>query len=414
MFGAPTVTQWLAESHKAAQRDTQDLVVRAEKARESVRRRVRRRRVEGEGSQLNAMVQHGTVAEMLVVTRVECSRSDEGRRTLDVYGPLTTLRRVLANWDSALGPLVIVGDPGYGKTVAALVAVQVLNPPDEPGRPVAEVLPLSERHHDGATTLSEWIGRRLAALYSVPEPVAREMVDAGMILPIFDGLDEVPHNKRNSCVDHIRAFAGRSDPGRPFVVTCRPDEFEDLRADWRAVGLGGFSVETILHALRGPAVAHDGWAKVEQRIRDGDARTYSVLSNLLRLSAMLRAYRGRDPSALIGLNDRELGPHLWDELLTRDTPHFRGATSSQVRKWLEFLATGMAARSKQRFWLHELWTFTPPEVRDPKQFRRDLRLALAVALALGLGVVWALATLNLGNGSRRRLRWRSDRAFHRH
>jgi hypothetical protein len=123
--------------------------------------------------------------------------------------------------------LVIVGGAGSGKTTLALLLLLALLEQSAPG-PVPVLFSLASwdpaREH-----LLTWLAHRLdqdfvglrAAAYGAG--AVRDLVNAGRILPILDGLDEMPESLRPYALTAInRALPSAS----PIVLTCRTAEYE--------------------------------------------------------------------------------------------------------------------------------------------------------------------------------------------
>lgn len=75
-------------------------------------------------------------------------------------------------------------------------------------------------------SLDNWIVRTLAAdYYAGREATARALLNRRQLLPILDGLDEIPESARRTAVLEINKAIGRD---RPIVVTCRTAEYRDV------------------------------------------------------------------------------------------------------------------------------------------------------------------------------------------
>lgn len=94
----------------------------------------------GEEGQLAKMVREGDpIAPM--TGRVDL---DAQRPRISVGEQLRPWSEITERWDAGTGRLVILGDPGYGKTVAALTLIKHINTRDDPGASIAELFPLTE------------------------------------------------------------------------------------------------------------------------------------------------------------------------------------------------------------------------------------------------------------------------------
>jgi NACHT domain len=132
------------------------------------------------------------------------------------------------------GRLVVLGEPGAGKTMLMVRLVLDLLARRGPGAPVPVLTSLAS-WDPRAQDLRRWLGLRLAtdhpALAAKRLPGRREctsieaLLDAGLVLPILDGLDEMPDDIRGPALTRI-SDALRA--GQQIVVTCRTEQYRAL------------------------------------------------------------------------------------------------------------------------------------------------------------------------------------------
>lgn len=121
--------------------------------------------------------------------------------------------------------LVILGDPGMGKTTLALLLLRELLERAEPDDPVPVLLSMSD-WDPGDEALSVWLARRLGEEYPALRATvfgpdaARSLVSQRRVLPILDGLDELPGDVRPAIL--VRLNESAADP---LVLTCRTAEY---------------------------------------------------------------------------------------------------------------------------------------------------------------------------------------------
>jgi serine/threonine protein kinase len=140
--------------------------------------------------------------------------------------------------------LLCVGSAGSGKTTQLLlVARQLLEGAQEE---VPVVLTLSSWKGEGLD-LEDWLTSELRSKYQVPFALSRAWLRRGLILPLLDGLDEVPAKYRSAAIRAInRAISQGRLPG--LLVTSRIKEYLDS-----GVRLG-LTIAVRLHPLRSATV----------------------------------------------------------------------------------------------------------------------------------------------------------------
>ncbi|MER6912570.1 NACHT domain-containing protein [Streptomyces sp. NPDC000594] len=127
--------------------------------------------------------------------------------------------------------LVVLGEPGAGKTVLLLQLTLDLIAVRAPDDPVPVIVELASWNPE-QQGFTDWLEQRLIVGYPAtasrdPSGVsrARKLLDRGMVLPLLDGLDELPDPL---CHQAVHTLNRSLDHRHPVVLTCR------LR-DWAAV-----------------------------------------------------------------------------------------------------------------------------------------------------------------------------------
>ncbi|MFN2497274.1 MAG: NACHT domain-containing NTPase [Pseudonocardiaceae bacterium] len=124
--------------------------------------------------------------------------------------------------------LVILGPAGAGKTTLAVQLLLHLLATWKPEQPVPVLLSLAGWDLAAAPRLQDWLADRLArdypAVRAVHPDAARALAEQGCVLPVLDGLDELPDDYRPKVITAINSSLPATDP---LVLTCRTDEFRD-------------------------------------------------------------------------------------------------------------------------------------------------------------------------------------------
>jgi hypothetical protein len=125
------------------------------------------------------------------------------------------------------GRLVVLGEPGSGKSVVTiLLALGLLDEHlRQAGGPVP-VLVSTSSWDPVIEPLDDWLVRTIADLYySGSQEIPRLLLNHGKLLTVLDGLDEIAETVRPDAVRALNHAIGRD---RPIVVTCRTAEYVDV------------------------------------------------------------------------------------------------------------------------------------------------------------------------------------------
>ena len=139
----------------------------------------------------------------------------EGETVVDVYDRV-----------DVMGRLLILGEPGSGKTTMLVELAQELleraETSEQDGVPV--IFELTGWGQSDKSLLG-WMVDELKLRYGVPRGVGKVWLLRGEIVPLLDGLDELGLEGQRDCVGAINEFVV-GDVGRRVVVCCRSEEYE--------------------------------------------------------------------------------------------------------------------------------------------------------------------------------------------
>lgn len=268
--------------------------------------------------------------------------------------------------------LVILGAPGAGKSVMALLLTLEMLTAREEGSPVPVLLSLSS-WNPTIEHLLAWIVRRIREdypglantdLYGHDAP--QRLLGEGKVIPVLDGLDEIPKELRAESISGIVRAFGRS---QPFIITCRIEEYEDAVASAGHV-LGSAAVVEIMPidisqiiaylSSLGPA-SQARWSPVFARLQqDPNGPIAIALSTPLAVWLARIAYSdaGSRPEELLDstrfYNQEAIEDHLLDAFVPAvynsrpsapgDRPRMR-VDPGDADRWLRFLARSLSRDS---------------------------------------------------------------------
>jgi transcriptional regulator with XRE-family HTH domain len=352
--------------------------------------------------------------------------------------------------------LVVLGEPGAGKTAFAVLLTLALLGDLNPGDPVPVLLPVSSWDPRGEH-LYDWLARTLADEYpglgnaaAYGSRAAQRLVAGGHVMPVLDGLDEKPAELHAAAIDAIDlATAG----GRPFVLTCRGAEYERavlrggaILASAAVVEMQPVGVEEAARFLtaREPA-GQPRWQPVIEHMRTCPRGALAqAMSTPLMVDLARAAYDGpvAEPAGLAdaaGFPDSaSIEEHLLDALLPAAYPRQVSQLSAaggirlavllpyepeQASRWLTFLARHLlSARTRDLEWW-QLAAGIPPVTRGliftlppavmfsvTGELAGGLRMALVAGLAFGLAGFAANATGRRHEPQRAEMRFRGTAA----
>ncbi|MFD4724779.1 NACHT domain-containing protein, partial [Streptomyces seoulensis] len=236
---------------------------RADHARQRVRRYTRRVWVDGGlHHRLDGTVSLATPLRERPYAVDRGWLSDGGRRGA---GPEETGHppRGIAEWaGESGGRLLILGEPGAGKSTQLLHLAEALLGSQEPEDTArCPVVLLLSTWQPSTGSFDRWLVAELREHYQVDPALTDRWLRDGTLTLLLDGLDEVPEEGRSLCLEALNAFL--RDPSYADVrvaLTCRSAEYDRLPARLAldgGVSLAPVEVAEAQRAFRaaGPALA---------------------------------------------------------------------------------------------------------------------------------------------------------------
>lgn len=295
-----------------------------------------------------------------------------------------TSSQILNVFDSANGNLLILGEPGSGKTITLLQLADELvrRAEADPKHPIPVILNLSS--WEEAMPLEAWLIQELRGKYFMPLPVAQSWISKDIMTLLLDGLDEVPEDKRATCIAAINAY--RQDHGPAQVAVCsRRIDYENqpqrLHLD-AALIIQPLSQQQIHHFL-----ARHSQGSVVATTLDQDKTLRQLAKTPLMLTIMLQASQevsNQDWSHLLSTAAHR--ERLFDVYLKSVFSRRKAAEEDMeetIRRVLPWLARQMAAQGQSVFLLEDLG----PEWLKTKYERWAFLIGYRILTALLLGIV---------------------------
>ncbi|MFG1704136.1 NACHT domain-containing protein [Nonomuraea sp. M3C6] len=312
--------------------------------------------------------------------------------------------------------LVILGGPGTGKTTLAVQLLLELLRTRQPEEPVPVLLSAARWDDRAHPRLQDWLAASLAMDYpalraeGLGPDIPETLVARGEVLPVVDGLDELPGRAR---VDMLAALIRSMCETDQLILTCRTEQFAesvqeigDVLTATAVIEPQPMSPAAASDYLRAclPPVPHPAWSRVLDALRTGAAPALSeVTSTSLGLWLVRATYIAPrvNPTPLLELgrgSAAELHDHLCDQLipaLVSARPPADGPAQpfrpqhawspEQVGRWLTYLShqlTRSAEDPRDMAWWH-LARYTPT---------RPVRVWAGIAIGVVVGLAFTLLT----------------------
>ncbi len=307
--------------------------------------------------------------------------------------------------------LVIIGSPGSGKTTLAVQLLLQLLEGWQAGEPVPVLFSLASWDPHTQPRVQDWLADQLAQTYpnlrAFGSDTAQKLADQGRLLPVLDGLDEIPPERRGEVIDRLNASL---HPDAGLIVTSRTAEYTETVHTYDGLTAAAVIQPEPLTTSEAARYLEDrlsrrpdeSWLAVLTALRGGTAGALAeVVASPLGLWLLRTVYieGRRDPQSLLDPGHypdaAAIQHHLLEELIpvaVCSRPPLPGSQAplrpkrhhdpDQVRRWLTNLAIQLRdtqTRDWQR-WQLARHTLTP----------RQIGLVIGLMIGVRVGVVSGL------------------------
>jgi transcriptional regulator with XRE-family HTH domain len=264
----------------------------------------------------------------------------------------TTLAQV---YDKTSGELLILGEPGAGKTTQLLLLARELIERAllDPDHPIPVIFNLAS-WASKKRPLVDWLIDELNEKYQVPLRLARSWVEQDRILPLLDGLDEMLAVHRSACIVAINSY--RQKHGLlPMVVCCRTSDYNGMSVKLvlgHAVLLESLSRQQINTYLE-----HQGETATSLRVAlQRDQGLVEMVATPLMLSIIVQAYTDLSLDDVLHASTLEDRRHIVfdqyvERVLAKNTKKY---SSQQIIAGLSWLAHQMREKNQAEFYVEQL------------------------------------------------------------
>jgi DNA polymerase III delta prime subunit len=255
--------------------------------------------------------------------------------------------------------LLILGDPGFGKTTILLeLANELIIAAEQDGsQPIPVVLNLSS-WSEKRQPMEQWIVQELKTKYYVPQRISQIWIQNESLALLLDGLDEVRKQYQNDCVLAINQFL--EEHMISLAVCSRTAEYEILKSQLRlqgAVVLRPLNYLQIIDYLEklGPKFLP------LKSVVDNNVALQDLVKSPLMFNIIILAYNGVTLPRLDLLNLEDQPKNYYVILLNIYIQQMfqrrsvkQPYNSKQIILWLKWLAQRMADNGQTVFFLDQI------------------------------------------------------------
>lgn len=248
--------------------------------------------------------------------------------------------------------LLIVGEPGSGKTIALLKLAEDAIDRTEPDlrQQIPVVFNLSSWARK-PQSIEQWLIQELLEKYQVSKALGKTWVESEALMLLLDGLDEVKAEQRNACVQALNQFM-QTHGTTEIVICCRIGDYQMLQD--RLILRSAICLQPLTAAQidRYFEQAGDRLSALKA-VLPQDAELQELAKSPLMLSVMSLAYQDFTPEQLtVGGKIEDYRKRLFATYIDRMFQR-RGTTQiysrEDTQRWLIWLAQRMKFAAQTEF-----------------------------------------------------------------
>jgi predicted NACHT family NTPase len=270
--------------------------------------------------------------------------------------------------------LLILGEPGAGKTIALLKLAEdlVIRTVPDLRQQIPVVFNLSSWTRK-PQTIEKWLVQELQEKYQVSKALGETWVKSEALILLMDGLDEVRADQRNSCVQALNLFT-QNHGTTEVVVCCRIRDYQALKD--RLTLRSAICIQPLT-----PKQVNNYFDQAGEQLSSLkivlplDEVLQELATSPLMLSIMSLAYQDFTPEQLtLGGKSEDYRKRLFETYVDRMFQR-RGLTKQYPRvktqKWLSWMAKQMITNDQTIFLIERLQPSWLPTKEQRIRFRLE-------------------------------------------
>jgi hypothetical protein len=317
---------------------------------------------------------------------------------MDVNGEAfpATATPILQAYDKASAGLLVLGEPGVGKSTLLLELTFILltRAEQDEHQPIPVLVNLSSWALN-KPPLAIWLEEQLYSMLAIPRQLSHAWIEQNGLLLLLDGLDEMEPSARTTCVASIDVYRDRAEHLVRLVVSSRREEY--LAQEGRLKLLDIVEVQPLTPEQVDGYLMGGGkpMAAVRTALRS-DVVLRDLVTTPLMLSVVMLAYHGKTVKdlphpGLVEEQRRLVFEHYVTQMLEQRSSMWHYA-SQQTLRWLIWLAEQMKQHQLTEFYLERL----QPTWLPTKRPRMVYALISGFAFGLVGGTLFGLVGLLIG------------------
>jgi hypothetical protein len=323
-----------------------------------------------------------------------------GSKPVEPLSSETTIVDAFERSDIA-GKLLILGEPGSGKTTTMLDLAQALIQRAETDYtyPIPVLLNLSS-WKDPRQVLVDWLVEELKSKYGIRKDIGKRWIEEKQLLPLLDGLDEVKPELQESCVQSINQWL-QSELRPMYLLVCsRREEYGSYETRLELNG------SIFLQSLTDTQIQHylttvnliELWQILQQDSALSELLRIPLLLSITVLSygelSLIKWQQQPSPEKRLELLlDAYIQRMLHHEFKSKIYKKSKIPKTKQTRRWLTFIAQQLYKDSQTEFLIENVQHTWLSSSRQIWIYKLSIGFAGGMIWGLIFGLFVGLTTL---------------------
>ncbi|MBK8564917.1 MAG: NACHT domain-containing protein [Saprospiraceae bacterium] len=262
--------------------------------------------------------------------------------------PIGDFDRLFKDYTKKLWRLLILGEPGAGKSILLLrFALRLLDMAEKDKNfPIPVLLDLAS-WKDPNQSFADWLEKNLPYMggsFAVGKEEAKRLVASNALLPLLDGFDEIREEYRDSCFQQLMPYLDKLKAARletlPEVIVCSRILEYTVAKDapvFAALKIQPLTPADINEALRPLIKDNFIQAKRLQKALQENPALYPAISSAFFVHILLELYK-QEQADFGTLDTAALQKAITQRYLQKELDNITDFPKDKTKRWLGWLA----------------------------------------------------------------------------